>query len=348
MPSATGPPSNRMELHYIGSFQRGTWFVSEDPLEEVWAHIARFGAADFVGPRMDPSVSTDGTDEVVDYAVVRVRQALEFRRAVRNTTLLTAPLPLYYSFLNLVRAFLALRTGRLATRAHGLTFVNRADLLSCGAKLTGGTFGDYLVAEAAAWAKGTVITMDDALSRIIEVWRDYVEVIRGPALATPVTVDAYIGGSVSLHLHSSYTQMGDFEQRWPLECPSLKDCCILDPDTKALRVTSLPSRTGQGEIAEFCHSHLEADLIHRMDPIWHVIRQTDPTKVLPRAAYYFIALFILASIVRYQPELMLRLAASNSQWSWLLNRLMSAAERFFPQLMLIWLHQGPLYFSGVA
>ena len=344
----TGPPILPMQLHYIGSFQRGTWFVCEDPLEEVWSHVARFGASDFVAPRMDPSTPVEQRKGVVDYAVVRTRQSLEFRKAAGGASLLTAPLPLYYSFLNLLRAFLALRTGHLATRAHGLTFVKRADVLSCGAKLTKGTFGDYLGALSSDWSKGTVVTLKDALSRSVEMWIDYVDVVGDGAHVVPVNVDAYIHGPVFLRFHSIYGKSEDFEERWRLECPSLKDVCVFDPDQQALRVTALTSSSSESDIVEFCGAHLQTDLIHRVDPLWHVTRETDPTLVFPRPAYYFLAMFVLASIVRYQPELMLDVADPSSKWNWLLSRFVAASERFFPQLMLMWLYERPLYFSGVA
>jgi hypothetical protein len=46
-------------------------------------------------------------------------------------------------------------------------------------------------------------------------------------------------------------------------------------------------------------------------------------------------MFILGSIVRYQPELILPVSGSDSETGWLLRRFLSQAERFYPQLKLI-------------
>lgn len=92
------------------------------------------------------------------------------------------------------------------------------------------------------------------------------------------------------------------------------------------------------------HHTLETDLISCDTPIWYLIRQVTSDPTLPRPAYYFISLFILSNIVRYQPELMLEISNPDSQLGWLLIRLLKVAERFYPQLMLSWLYDHPVYF----
>ena len=64
---------------------------TENPLETVWSYIERVAASD--------SLATRGglTSEHALFAAVRTRQAVEFRNASGATTLVTRPLPLYYS-----------------------------------------------------------------------------------------------------------------------------------------------------------------------------------------------------------------------------------------------------------
>ncbi len=78
------------------------------------------------------------------------------------------------------------------------------------------------------------------------------------------------------------------------------------------------------------------------------MRQTDPSLVFPRPAYYFVTLFILGSVVRYEPELMLDTVDPNSLSGWLLKRVIQGAERFFPQLMLSWLMDSDLYYKSAT
>jgi hypothetical protein len=65
---------------------------------------------------------------------------------------------------------------------------------------------------------------------------------------------------------------------------------------------------------------------------------------LPRAAYYYIALFILASTVRYEPEMLVALVNPDSPLGWMVERFLNSAERFFPHLVLHWLFTEPVFF----
>ena len=100
-------------LHYLGSFQTGHRFESENPLEEVWSRVAQRGSADFLRETFMPP-SGQAIEPFIEYIGVRIRQAVEFRGAARQSTLLTSPLSLYYSFLNLTRACLCLRSDVLS------------------------------------------------------------------------------------------------------------------------------------------------------------------------------------------------------------------------------------------
>jgi hypothetical protein len=64
----------------------------------------------------------------------------------------------------------------------------------------------------------------------------------------------------------------------------------------------------------------------------------------PRAAHYLVAAFILASIVRYAPEVLA--PELELQTGWFLRRFLIAADRYFPQLMLSWLMGGDIYFTN--
>jgi hypothetical protein len=98
-------------------------------------------------------------------------------------------------------------------------------------------------------------------------------------------------------------------------------------------------------VASLCTQMLEINLIPSTTPTWFTVRQTNPDLVWPRAAYYFVALFILSSIVRYQPELMYQVTSTHSKWDWLLRRFMATAERFYPHLMFNWIHNAVYSFD---
>jgi hypothetical protein len=156
------------DLPYIGPLKRGSYLRSESPLEEVWAWISRIGTTEWLQRSVK---STEPWENWGPYAVARVRQAVEFRAAARNISILTRPLPLYYSLLNLLRGFLAISESIESKKGHGLSFTgeNKANFFDMGAKLIDGTFTNYLNAIKIPYQKNTVITLGQAFSRIVEI-----------------------------------------------------------------------------------------------------------------------------------------------------------------------------------
>lgn len=154
-------------LPFLGSFQKGIDLRSEDPLNEVWSRLGLYASEEYLRENV---TEVKDLETLADYVAVRMRQSIEFRVAARNSTLLTAPLTLYYSVLNLTRACLAIRDEILESKAHGLIFRPADDILACAAKVTDGTFPQYLKSAGAAPKKSVQISLDDCLARIIEIF----------------------------------------------------------------------------------------------------------------------------------------------------------------------------------
>jgi hypothetical protein len=326
----------RLDLAYVGPLKRGAYVRSESPLEEVWNWIARFGIGGWL--QKNTSTTTPWKDWG-PYSVVRVRQAVEFRAAARQGSILTRPLPLYYSLLNLLRGFLAMTEGVEPKKAHGLKFVreNQADIFQTGAELTDGTFTDYLDALKVPHQKKTVITLDKALLRVIETAAEYISASLGQAEVFQVHVEAYQpSGKVRLHFYGP-GQEDQFRNSWQEWFPKLKDLCSPEPTDKVLVVdTNKVDTTTRKAVSDFCHQVLEVNLKSFEDPSWFTVRHSTPELDLPRPAFYFIGAFILSSVVRYKPELLLTLSNTDSEEGWLIGRFLNAAERYFPQLLLHW------------
>ena len=152
----------RLDLPYVGPLKRGQYAESKNPLEEVWNWISRFGVTSWL--QHTCQTATHSWKNWHSYSAVRMRQAVEFRTAARGGSILTRPLPLYYSLLNLVRGFLALREGVEAKKSHGLIFVegSQTDIFQIRAKIVSGTFTDYLDALKVPYQLGTVITLHES------------------------------------------------------------------------------------------------------------------------------------------------------------------------------------------
>jgi hypothetical protein len=332
----------RKGLFHIGSFQYPHRFESENPLEEVWSRVARYGATDYIKNQLTPEKSDIDWDDHVSYAIVRVKQAVEFRESAKNTTLLTKPLALYYAFLNLTRAFLALGPEIMPSSSHGLQFIKGDSLFSSSAKLIKGTFTEYLSAFSVKWEKGTTISLKEALARIVEIHQDFISLKYYNSYVFPVRVQTTTGGPVYIDPISPHKE---FPKNWDKEFPSLKEKCSLQEENQGFVVDDKEVCESRDSISKFLHDILLHDLIYdSMSSTWYLIRNVDSSLSFSRASYYYIAVFILGSIVRYEPELMLESSQLDSETGWFLARFLNKAERFFPQLKIGEQCQTTIYF----
>jgi len=283
-------------------------------------------------------------DEYLKYTQIRTRQALEFRRAARDASLLTAPLPLYYSFLNLTRALLALGPEIMPKSGHGLRFMPGADLLSSKAQLAKGTFTDYLDTQGVAWNEGTQISLSEALGFIVELAYDYRSFDKNRVYVQPILVRAIMHGPVRLQFLNSPTDLG---KDWKEDFPELADVCV-EEDGCSLLVSDENLGKDSGVIAEFLGKRLLPDLTLLNHPTWYALRKKNDVIRLTRAGYYYVAMFILGSAVRYEPELILPASTADSEIGWLMRRFLRIAERYFPQLKLMEFYRSQIYFSGTS
>jgi len=332
----------RKGFWHIGSFQLPHIIESENPLEEVWSWIARYGTKDYIKNHLHSEKPEINWDAYVSYGLVRAKQAVEFRNSARISTLLTKPLTLYYSFLNLTRAFLALGPEIMPTSSHGLTFVAGSNLLSSKAKLLRGTFTDYLSSVGISWQKNTEISLKDALARIIEIQRDYVSLKISESYVFPVHLQVAKGGPVYI---DPLMPHANFPDNWETEFPSLKEKCRLEEDKEGFIIEDKAVCENHESLSAYINKILLNDLIfNHVGSPWYLIRKVEDQPTLTRAAYYYVAVYILGSIVRYEPELMLEVSHLNSEVGWFIDRFLNKAERFFPQLKICEQCKTTIYF----
>lgn len=69
---------------------------------------------------------------------------------------------------------------------------------------------------------------------------------------------------------------------------------------------------------------------NELDAPWYIYRKDHSIPQWPRAAYYFAAIFILGSVARYEPELLLgQNGIHATDTGWMLSRVLDCAERSF-------------------
>ena len=336
-----------LDLSYIGSFQRGLLYRSENPLEEVWTQIARVGTPEYASS-LKPVTPGIDWNKHTNYASVRIRQSVELRNAGRNSTLLTRPITLYYSFLNLLRACMALAPEVIGPPHHGLEYRKNDQLLLNEAKLVPGTFTAYLDSLKLPWKAGQVLSLQSCLSQIPEIAAEFNSPERGRTNVVSVSVEAKMGSNtVRLHFNSKSVDEAQFRSAWTTDYPNLKNLCELGEKGTILKVRQEHQPKDYSDVCSICEKYLLNRLAWSEDALWHALRHTEGQLILSRAGYYFVAVFILGSLARYQPELLQSALRSGTEMEWFFDRFMRTAERFFPQLMFSWLHGGTeTYFPG--
>lgn len=335
-----------IDLQYIGSFQNGFREWSESPLDDLWKRIALFGYPGHLNSIFKMDGSQEAKAGIEAYAATRLRQCIEFRAAYHASTLLTAPLPLYYAFLNLTRAFLALQTERLpAKKTHGLAFGAATSVLESTATIRDGTFSEWLTALGSS-ATERSMTLRECLSYIVEIGHDYSAVLAESPRVVPVHVHAMLSGAVALRFDAHRVGGEEaFRTNWEREYPSLAKSCALDDVVPcALRVKAEIETSSHEAIAQFCQDHLEVNLVPSDHPTWYLLGHGSAPP-LPRASYYLCAAFILSNVTRYEPESLMKLLSEPSSTAWLLERFLTAAERFYPNLVLNWIAKQNWFFG---
>lgn len=332
----------RMNFPFIGSFQRGPRFNAEDPLQEVWDHVARYGSGGYLARHLPDKCPPNEWPRILSYTAIRARQAIELRESAKTASILTAPLPLYYAFLNLTRAFVALRTEAIPAPKHGLSFHASDGILRASARVARGTFADYLQASSVL-APTATISLEQCFARIPELCQDLFGTgITGSIVPVQVTASLNV---IHLKFDPALISPDDFSGNWRAWFPGLTRTCVPCNEANTLIVADRESCGGDAKVAEFCAEHLLNQLVLTDTPIWFIEKEGPDSVRLPRAAYYFCGMYILSNIVRYQPEMvadtLIRGGASDE--AWILARFMRHAQRFFPQLMLMWMRNGPMY-----
>lgn len=335
-------PFNFPPIPYFGSFQKNRFlFRTEEPLNEVWSQISRFGTS-FLKKYFNSSKSDFIPKDFFEYTEIRMRQAVEFRNAAHNATPLTSPLLLYYSFLNLTRAFLSLDPEENKSKRHGLNFRKGKDILSSYATLSDGTFTDYLTSQKISWNKGDAISLSHALGSIIEFEYDYKLFNKNNSHIQKVFVDAVVNEQVKL-IFPNYPH--NFENDWCIDFPELASYCEIDNENTLLIKESAHINDYEA-IENFLENHLLPPLNIQNEATWFAIRKKELPLALTRSAYYYISIFILGSIVRYEPEIIYSISQEDSEAFWILERFLKIAERYFPQLKIMELYKSQIYFSG--
>lgn len=331
-------------MHLIGSFQREAVRITESPIDEVWSRIGQLGSKEYLRKTCTPLKEDIDWDEYTSYISVRALQAVELWSAYKKSTLLTSPLSLYYSFLNIHRAFLALVQEDMPRSSHGLVFEQSDDLFGSAAKLVRGSYTDWLNSCDIAWANKSKITLEECIKSCPELMDEVSTYFEGESCVSRIVINGYHNKNTRI-VFLNHTD--NFSEKWQEDYPNLVDTCTLVEDEVATLELSAEFSGSYEKISEWAADSLDPNLLHSSNSIWYTYRATDKPLDLPRSSFYYIGIFILSSVVRYQPELLLKDSETGSMYNWILNKFIYSAERFYPQMKLMeFTAGGQLYFKS--
>lgn len=331
-------------IPYVDSFQRGTILRSSDPLETVWRHIERVGTIDNLG-RVAAAKGHKTT--IVRPASLKLRQAVELRRASRDSSALTKPLMLYYSMLNLTRGVLLAFQGDFGSPSHGLRYRAGPTLLECKAEVSNqGTFRTFAksIGMPSADLDNKTYSLRDLFAVIPELQGDFHLLNSGTSSVVRVQVRAYHGGEepTTLYFQVPGETSQTFAQNWTQTSPWMADLCDLyAPFTLRLKVDVQHAEL----VAEFCRRFLLHDLRLRHDAWWYDHRAGGGVTLLHRLPAYIAAMFVLSNISRYEPEFLDDATLQLTDLGYFLRAFLDNAERFFPQLILDLLYGHQVFFE---
>ncbi len=333
---------HRASFPLVGSFQRGRVIEASDPLSEVWRRIERAGTIDNLRRVIANKGRAPDTAEV---ASLRLQQAVEFRSSARSASLLTKPLLLYYSSLNLVRAVSLAYTGDAGAPSHGLSFTAGADILSCQAvTLKKGTFpkfaSDIGVEDL---APGACFSLRDILASVPELLDDFPLLACGESSIVRVAVHAFINADTKLRFFAAGFSEDEFRERWEDLHPWFRDSCEY-AESFTLRLKE--RLTKEDDVAAFCKQKLLHHLTLRDDPLWYDHVTRPGVQILHRLLAYLAGLFVLSNVVRYQPEFLATATRGNTDAGYALDTFLRHAERYVPQLILELLNGHAVFFRS--
>jgi hypothetical protein len=237
-------------------------------------------------------------------------------------------------------AILVFREEQRPKAHHGLKYVAGSSILQDRAKLQAGFFTQFLAVQQADPSTPASISLEESLLRVPELFTSLTPAQVPRVGVVPFTVSVKTSGKVTLTLDARCFPAGDTAESQVESGQIVVDSMFQVGDTPYELVASVGEGPGaDGRAGDLIESFAWPPLNPSSLNVWFLPRSSTSW---PRAAYYFSALFLLCSAVRYNPAELDMLSAGTAELGWQLERFLDAAERYVPQLALTW------YFGGLV
>ncbi|MBN2567849.1 MAG: hypothetical protein JXB42_00295 [Deltaproteobacteria bacterium] len=318
-----------MEVSSTPVFGVKTAFRSENPLDSVWEELNLLSDPVYLRKAWPQA---DG--ELILYTCFSIQQAHEYFLASKYVTYATKPLLLYYCFLNLAKAALAMKNDKVPKGHHGLSNPKYEDqIVDCCMKTNAGVFDELNKATASEISIDEEVSAGLFSERAIELLSVYERIYgKKPSIITPKIgrFPNEVKISVDKSIMAHYPSLEDI-----LVAKLSRDFEKIETGNSALifkNKSQLPASQDEAKALadEIVNRYVLYSVLHDKR---HFIDISD--RRISQESCYFALMFLLGSAVRYAPstlhDWLYDLKKSNRSY---LERVCNTAARVFPNLML--------------
>jgi YaaC-like protein len=324
----------------LENFQR---WRTDAPIEEIWKFLLIFADIGYLKKRWS-------TTEASLVAVsTMLRQAHEYHLASRTVSLLTRPLLIYYSMLNLAKAAIYIVTDVPPFENHGLCSSRMADRLTdCSGQARSGVFQQLCRIEGLEIPSKRRLSFEDFVANLLEMEyasRDYLG--RQSEILRP-KVTSYFGGKVEIHISKAQAAALNIDPSEAIKGRSdlLKDFNETETVDEILLTSKISwdGDDGRQKRRELVARHVTFGVFPGQPPFLCLLPHD---RKLPRASSYFGAMWLLSEIVRYEPQYVDRfLRGGDDSVEWYVREVCDMSERVFPNLMIDLITRGSHRFGA--
>ena len=334
-----------MAFWYIGRLEHYYRIRTENPIEEIWACWLKLTDFHYLQPKWD------GADEERMTSVsTYIKQAHEYYRASKVSSLLTRPVLVYYSFLNLAKAFVFLKTDTSPSEYHGLCNFRVSDcLLDISAETNNGVFITMAKTLGQSLDIKISFALKDLVANMIEMAHAYTDYYRRKGCLVTPNVEVYADGNINVVFPANMFPDGkDHFRQLLFERTKLaedfEEIPIEDESITLKLKAVIPPKTIDKEGTALMRKHFQFSAFQDDN---YYLNICPPDKQLLPVLSYFASMFLLSSIVRYHPTHVYRfLNDKNTSVAWFFNILCERSERVFPNLLWNSLNNAVFKFSG--
>jgi len=322
----------RIHMSYIGPLGEYNYRVSENPIEEIWHLLDLSASEDMILEHIDKSMKK----EVVSFIAESVAQAEEFDLSSTSSTEHTKSLLLYYCFLHLTKAVLALLNKRITSSYHGLSIcdiVPGTDLLDVSAKLKKGVFWDLLLLGGVTPTQNLRITLDELLRRCAYIGWEYKTAYGKDSMILNPSLNASISLSeLEIKIRAPY---GDLLKEWNTRLQGFDKYFELSESTQDHLIFRLNDNAPRGSLPKI-RKILDDTMIFNVfaEPEFFLLPKDRDVYHWSQEAYLYAVSFILGSVVRYYPAYWHQEIIAKRKNRWLIRRLNWVMRRVYLNIMI--------------